>query len=38
VPILCSVTFGVPIKVEAGEDRGAFLTRARHAVMSLRES
>ena len=38
VPILCSVTFGAPIKVEVGEERGAFLTRARHAVMSLRES
>jgi 1-acyl-sn-glycerol-3-phosphate acyltransferase len=38
VPILCSVTFGAPIKVEADEERGAFLTRARHAVMSLKES
>jgi len=38
VPILCSVTFGTPIKVEADEERGAFLTRARDAVMSLRDS
>jgi 1-acyl-sn-glycerol-3-phosphate acyltransferase len=38
VPILCSVTFGAPIKVEADEERGAFLTRARHSVMSLKES
>ena len=38
VPILCSVTFGAPIKVETDEERGAFLTRARHAVMALRES
>lgn len=37
VPVLCSVTFGEPIKVEAGEDRSAFLTRARAAVMALRE-
>jgi 1-acyl-sn-glycerol-3-phosphate acyltransferase len=37
VPVLCSVTFGEPMKVEAGEDRSAFLTRARAAVMALRE-
>ena len=37
VPILCSVTFGAPIKLEVGEDRRAFLDRARLAVMALRE-
>ncbi len=37
VPILCSVTFGAPIKVEDGEERRAFLDRARLAVMALRE-
>ncbi len=37
VPVLCSVTFGEPMKVEAGEDRSAFLTRARAAVIALRE-
>jgi len=38
VPILCSVTYGAPIAVEAGEDRAHFLTRARQAVMDLRET
>ncbi|MES2977623.1 MAG: lysophospholipid acyltransferase family protein [Pseudomonadota bacterium] len=38
VPILCSVTFGVPIALASGEDRTAFLTRARLAVMSLKDT
>ena len=38
VPILCSVTFGAPVALDAGEDRADFLTRARRAVMDLRES
>jgi 1-acyl-sn-glycerol-3-phosphate acyltransferase len=37
VPVLCSVTFGAPIRVEAGESRTDFLVRARDAVMALRE-
>ena len=37
VPILCSVTFGAPIKLEAGEDRAHFLHRARSAVIALRD-
>jgi 1-acyl-sn-glycerol-3-phosphate acyltransferase len=37
VPILCSVTFGAPLQLEAGEDRRPFLDRARQAVMALRE-
>ena len=37
VPVLCSVTFGVPMQVLAGEDRQAFLTRARSAVLALRD-
>lgn len=37
VPILCSVTFGAPIRLEPGEERRAFLDRARLAVMALRE-
>lgn len=37
VPVLCSVTFGTPIRLADGEDRHAFLERARHAVMALRE-
>lgn len=37
VPILCSVTFGAPIRLEPGEERRAFLDRARAAVIALRE-
>ena len=37
VPILCSVTFGAPIRLEAGEDRKAFLERARDVVIALRD-
>lgn len=36
VPILCSVTFGAPIILEDGEERRAFLDRARDAVIALR--
>jgi 1-acyl-sn-glycerol-3-phosphate acyltransferase len=38
VPVLCSVTFGTPIRLEDGEERRAFLDRARLAVMALREA
>jgi hypothetical protein len=38
VPILCSVTFGAPLALEEGEERGVFLARARQAVMALRDS
>ncbi|MBC5786030.1 1-acyl-sn-glycerol-3-phosphate acyltransferase [Ramlibacter sp. USB13] len=37
VPILCSVTFGAPIRLDPSEDRRAFLDRARAAVIALRE-
>jgi 1-acyl-sn-glycerol-3-phosphate acyltransferase len=37
VPILCSVSFGVPLKLEPGENKRAFLTRARDAVVALDE-
>ena len=37
VPVLCSVTFGIPMRVQPGEDRQAFLTRARSAVIALRD-
>ena len=37
VPILCSVTFGEPVKLGAQEERRAFLDRARLAIMALRE-
>jgi 1-acyl-sn-glycerol-3-phosphate acyltransferase len=36
VPILCSVTFGAPLALQPGEDKRAFLERARAAVMALR--
>jgi 1-acyl-sn-glycerol-3-phosphate acyltransferase len=36
VPILCTVTFGAPMKLEAGEDKRSFLDRARTAVLGLR--
>jgi len=37
VPILCSVTFGAPIELGAGEERREFLDRARQAVIALRD-
>jgi 1-acyl-sn-glycerol-3-phosphate acyltransferase len=37
VPVLCSVTFGAPVRLEDGEDRHAFLERARSAVLALRD-
>ena len=37
VPVLCSVTFGAPIRLEPGEERRAFLDRARAAVIELRD-
>ncbi len=36
VPLLCSVTFGTPILLAEAEDKDAFLTRARHALLALR--
>ena len=38
VPVLCSVTFGAPIKLEAHEERRAFLDRARASVVALRDA
>ena len=35
VPMLCSVTFGSPLQLEAGEARADFLVRAREAVIEL---
>ena len=37
VPVLCSVTFGVPVRLEPGEERRVFLARARAAVIALRD-
>ena len=36
VPILCTVTFGEPLRREPGEDKREFLARARAAVMAQR--
>lgn len=36
VPILCTVTFGAPIQLQAEEDKRAFLDRARAAVLACR--
>ena len=37
VPVLCSVTFGAPIRLEDNEERRGFLDRARLTVMALRD-
>ncbi len=37
VPVLCSVTFGEPLRLEPQEERRPFLERARHAVIALRD-
>ena len=36
VPILCTVTFGAPLKMAEGESKADFLSRAREAVVALR--
>jgi hypothetical protein len=36
VPLLCSVSFGAPMALQPGEDKRAFLERARAAVLALR--
>jgi 1-acyl-sn-glycerol-3-phosphate acyltransferase len=38
VPLLGSVSFGPPIKLETGEEKSAFLTRAQAAVKALQKS
>lgn len=35
VPLLCRVVFGAPVTLEEGEDRKAFLGRARSALLAL---
>jgi 1-acyl-sn-glycerol-3-phosphate acyltransferase len=35
LPLLCSVTFGAPLVLEEGEERKAFLARARGALLEL---
>lgn len=36
IPLLCTVTFGAPMRVEDGEARETFLERAQAALLSLR--
>jgi 1-acyl-sn-glycerol-3-phosphate acyltransferase len=35
LPILCTATFGPPVRLAAGEDKAAFMERARTALLSL---
>jgi 1-acyl-sn-glycerol-3-phosphate acyltransferase len=35
IPLLAAVTFGTPIRIEEGEDKSAFLARAKQAVADL---
>ncbi|TIM85693.1 MAG: 1-acyl-sn-glycerol-3-phosphate acyltransferase, partial [Mesorhizobium sp.] len=35
VPLLCRVVFGAPIAIAPGEERRAFLDRARKALLAL---
>jgi 1-acyl-sn-glycerol-3-phosphate acyltransferase len=37
VPLLSHIAFGVPIRVGDGEEKADFLTRARNAVLELRQ-
>jgi len=37
VPVLCSVTFGAPLRLLPDEDHRQFLARARDAVIALRD-
>jgi 1-acyl-sn-glycerol-3-phosphate acyltransferase len=36
IPLACTVRFGAPIQLEEGEDKVAFLARARTAMLDLR--
>jgi 1-acyl-sn-glycerol-3-phosphate acyltransferase len=38
VPFLCSVTFGASLRLEPGEGKTSFLTRARNALVALEYS
>jgi hypothetical protein len=38
VPLLCSVNFGVPMRLRPGEDKAAFLDRSRQALLELAAS
>ena len=34
IPLLCTVTFGAPLRLQAGEDKAAFLERAQAALLA----
>jgi 1-acyl-sn-glycerol-3-phosphate acyltransferase len=36
LPLICTVTFGAPVRVEEGENRGNFLARAAAALLALK--
>lgn len=36
IPLICTVTFGAPLRRDASEDKDAFLARARAALLSVR--
>ena len=38
VPLLCSITFGAPLKLASGETKDVFLARARQALLATRSS
>ena len=35
IPLLCTLTFGAPLKIAPGEDKEAFLERTRSALLAL---
>ncbi|MFX0542247.1 lysophospholipid acyltransferase family protein [Roseovarius sp. S4756] len=35
IPLICTVTFGAPLRLEEVEEKGAFLDRAREALLAL---
>jgi hypothetical protein len=38
LPLIATVTFGAPLRVEEGEDKAAFLDRAAAALLALATS
>jgi hypothetical protein len=35
IPLLCTLTFGTPLRVAPGEDKDAFLDRLRDGLVTL---
>jgi 1-acyl-sn-glycerol-3-phosphate acyltransferase len=35
IPLLCTLTFGAPVRIEAAEDKDAFLERLRDSLLAL---